>query len=254
MSYQAISVSNGCSGQLREIRLDTPPANILTAAMMAEISRELENAAAEANLKLLVISGGGQHFCYGASVQEHSPDTVGAMLPAFHRLIEQIMDHPLPTLAKVRGQCLGGGFELALACSFLFAETGSKFAVPEIQLGVFPPVAAALLPPTAAAQMILSGAPVSPVELQRAGLLTAIADPGELDADVTQYIESQILPRSASSLRIAHRALRLVQLKRFRSVIGELEALYLEDLMATHDAVEGIASFLERRQPQWSNN
>ena len=254
MSYQTISVSSSCSGQLREIRLDTPPANILTAAMMAEISSELESSAAEAELKLLVISGGGQHFSYGASVEEHSPDNVGAMLPAFHRLIEQIIDHPLPTLAKVRGQCLGGGFELALACSFLFADSASKFAVPEIHLGVFPPVAAALLPPTAAAQMILSGAPAAPGELQQAGLLTAIAEPGELDADVARYIEAQILPRSASSLRIAHRALRLVQLKRFRSVIGELEDLYLKDLMATHDAVEGISSFLERRQPQWSNN
>ena len=253
MSYRTISVNDSCSGQLREIRLDTPPANILTAAMMAEISNALENAAAAAQLKLLLINGAGQHFCYGASVQEHSADNVGAMLPAFHRLIEQIMDHPLPTLAKVRGQCLGGGFELALACSLLFADPAAKFAVPEIQLGVFPPVAAALLPPTAAAKMILSGSPVSALELQQAGLLTAIADPGELDPEVARYIEEQILPRSASSLRIAHRALRLTQLKHFRSVIGELEDLYLNDLMATHDAVEGISSFLERRQPQWSN-
>ena len=254
MSNQTLSVNTICAGQVRAIVLNTPPANILTAAMMAEISAELDKAVSETTLKLLIISGGGPNFSYGASVEEHSPDRVGTMLPGFHRLVEQILDHPLPTLAKVQGQCLGGGFELALSCSFLFAQSTAKFAVPEIQLGVFPPVAAALLPPIAGAQMILGAAALSAAQLQQAGLLTAIAEPGELDADVAKYIEEQILPRSASSLRIAHRALRLAQLKRFRSVIGELEDLYLTDLMATHDAVEGISSFLERRQPRWSNN
>lgn len=254
MSYQTITITESASGQVREIQLDEPPANILTAEMMAEISSELELAADMSELKLLIFSGAGKHFSYGASVEEHSPVAVDAMLPRFHRLIEQIMAHPLPTLAKVRGQCLGGGFELALACSFLFADAEARFAVPEIQLGVFPPVAAALLPPAAASPMILGGAPVSGQCLHQSGLVTAIADVEELDAEVAQYIETHILPRSASSLRIAHRALRMPQLESFRKVIGSLESLYLEELMATNDAVEGISSFLERRQPHWSNS
>ena len=62
-----------------------------------------------------------------------------------------------------------------------------------------------------------------------------------------------MLPRSASSLRFAHRALRMVELTRFRSVIGDLESLYLHELMASHDAVEGIQSFLQKRPAEWKN-
>ncbi len=253
MSYRTIKCARSVSDQVFEIQLNAPPANILSAAMMTEISAALESAAADRNLKVIVISGAGEHFCYGASVEEHAPGTVADMLGVFHSLVEKILDHPLPTLAKVHGFCLGGGFELALACSLLIADQEAKFAVPEIQLGVFPPVAAALLPTTLASHLILSGVRLSAHQLQQAGLLTEIAENGALESTVEHYVENRLLPRSASSLRFAHRALRMVELTRFRSVIGDLESLYLRELMASHDAVEGIQSFLQKRPPEWKN-
>jgi len=249
----SITLNHAYAGQVLEITLDAPPANVLSAAMMGEISSILEQAAAEPDLKLLRFVGAGKHFSYGASVAEHAPDQVAGMLRGFHDLIEQLLDHPVPSMAVVRGQCLGGGFELALAATLLLADDTAMLGVPEIRLGVFPPVAAALLPTPLAARMILGGQACPASELQSTGVVTSVSHPEALDGAVTAIVEQQILPLSASSLRFAHRALRKGQLARFRALIGELESLYLDELMASQDAREGIQSFLDKRPPRWSN-
>lgn len=255
MNYETISVRVLFDGQVSEITLDAPPANILDARMMAEIEAQLDREKDESGRKLIVFQGRGRHFCFGASVKEHQKDQVGAMLPAFHRLIGKILDHPVPTLAKVRGQCLGGGFELALACGFIVADAEAKFAVPEIKLGVFPPVAALLLPFLAggalAGRMVVTGETVSAETLQKAGLIGTIAAGDGLDGAVTRFIEEQIVPKSASSLRFAQRASRWALVRHYRDNIGDLERLYLDELMASADANEGIAAFIEKRSPEW---
>lgn len=255
MAYELISTRDLFEGQVIEIILGPPPGNIISSRLTDEFSAELDRVAAEPKVKLLVVSGAGKHFSYGASVEEHKPEQVGDMLPRFHALIRKLLDCGVPTLAKVSGACLGGGFEIAMACSMLFCEEKAKFAVPEIQLGVFPPPACLLLPfkvgASAANEMILTGRTFSAAELQRLGMANRVTSAEDLDAGVDEFLQKQILPKSASSLRFACDAARRSILQHYHTHIGDLEDLYLLKLMGTEDAREGIQAFLEKRPPVW---
>jgi len=257
MSYELIRVTELHDGQVAEIKLSSPPANIVSAAMMKEISLALDAIQEDPRKKLIILAGEGKHFSFGASVEEHKPELVSKMLPEFHRFIGRIINSAVPTLAKVSGLCLGGGFEVAMACTFLFAGDKARFAVPEIQLGVFPPVASALLPlkvgDVISSQLILSGEQRLAGELQKYGLINAVAATEALDQTVEDFIKESLLKKSASALRLGHKASRMVLADVYAKYIGALETLYLQDLMATKDAVEGIMSFLEKREPKWAD-
>jgi len=258
VSFETISINETYDGQVAELVLNAPPANILSAAMMQEIRTFLAEDRANKARKLIVIKGDGDSFCFGASVEEHTADQVNDMLPGFHEMCGDIITHPVATLAQVSGFCLGGGFELAIVCSLIFADDTAKFAVPEIQLGVFPPVAASLLPVlaggTLANEMLLTGKKFSSASLAEKGVISDVYAKDELQSHVAQYIEKNILPRSASSLRFAHQAARLSVVNHYQATIPVLEKLYLDELMASHDANEGINSFLEKRKPEWNDN
>lgn len=257
MSYATLALRERFDGQVLEVALNAPPANILSSAMMTELRSLLAAERAPSRRKAMVLRGAGAHFCYGASVAEHTADEVGQMLPVFHALIGELLEHPVPTVAQVSGRCLGGGFELALACTFLCADGSARFAVPEIQLGVFPPVAAVLLPQMAGAalapRMVLASETLDAVVLGRYGLLAVQAEVGALEAAVDAYLEKNLLPRSASSLRFAHRVTRATVAGHYRTQIGAAEALYLDELVATADANEGITAFIEKRAPRWQD-
>ncbi|PCI48255.1 MAG: hypothetical protein COB49_06120 [Alphaproteobacteria bacterium] len=258
MTFQTIEINEKYDDQVAEIILNDAPANILSAAMMAEIRAFLKDDLCNQDRKMLIFKGEGDHFCFGASVEEHTAAEVDNMLPGFHLMCGDILSHPVPTLANVSGFCLGGGLELAIVCGLIFADEKSKYAVPEIQLGVFPPVAAALLPflgnGVTASHMLLTGAKLTAQEMKDSGLINQIAPRKDLDPLINSYIEKNILPRSASSLRFANRAVRMSINSVYRQYIGDLERLYLDELMKSHDANEGIGSFLEKRAPEWKNN
>lgn len=257
MEFETLKINDTFDGQVVEVTLNMPPANILSAAMMGEISGFMRQQTKNKKLKLIVFKGEGNNFCFGASVEEHTADRVSDMLPVFHNMIGEILAHPVATLAQVSGYCLGGGFELALACSFIAADETAKFSVPEIQLGVFPPAAAVLLPylaKGAAARMIMTGATLDASELQDAGVVAFVVGEGEIHATVDTFIAEEIVPKSSSSLRFAHRAFRLPLVQHYQGLIKDLEKLYLLELMKTHDANEGIQSFLEKRRPVWTGS
>jgi cyclohexa-1,5-dienecarbonyl-CoA hydratase len=257
MVSELITTKDHFDGQVVEIVLGPPPGNIITAKLAAEFDAELTRAVKNNRIKLIIVSGDGKHFSYGASVEEHKAEHVGNMLPQFHVLIRHILDCGVPTLAKVSGACLGGGFEIAMACSLLFSDERAKFAVPEIQLGVFPPPACLLLPlkigDAVANEMILTGRQFSATELSQRGMVNRVVERENLDAAVNEFVEKQILSKSASSLRIASGAARLGLLKHYNAHIDEVEARYLGELMRTADAVEGIQAFLEKREPAWKD-
>ncbi len=257
MSFEHIELEYIYDGQVLRLRFKEPPANVITAAMMKEISSVLKGLSSQKDLKALVLSGEGKNFSFGASVEEHTREQVGGMLPVFHKLIGALLRVPVPTLALVNGYCLGGGLEVAMACDVIFADEKAKFGVPEIQLGVFPPVAAALAPyklgQFAAHSLIMSGETFSAEFLQSAGMLQKISPLGESEEILGQYIEKYVLPRSASSLQIATKAVRSNMLKHYEESIVNLENLYLKELMATYDANEGIKAFIEKRKPIWQN-
>ncbi len=257
MPYELIKVSDSHNGQVTDIVLGPPPGNIVSAALMKELSDALEVSNADRKKKMIVISGEGKHFSFGAAVEEHTPDQINEMLPAFHDMIGRVLSSAVPTVARVTGACLGGGFELVLGCSMIFCDETATFGVPEIQLGVFPPPASILLPykcsESAARRIVITGDKVKADEAYRLGIVEDVAAKGALDDLLSGFISKHILPRSASSMRIANTAAMTAISSFYHENIGEVEKLYLEELMSTADAVEGIQSFLEKRPAQWKD-
>lgn len=237
--------------------LDEPKANIISTAMMRDLDRALGAIAEKPRLKLVTIEGAGDHFSYGASVEEHRPAMIQHVLPLLHDLVRELLAVPAPTAAIVRGRCLGGGFELALACDLLFVSTTAQLGVPEISLGVFPPAATALLPlrvgASRAAGAILTGQIRTADKWREAGLVELMAPAEELTAAVDHWFHDNLAPRSAAALRCAALASRMAMRNHVEAVLPELERFYLDTLMQTRDAVEGIEAFLEKRPPNWSH-
>jgi cyclohexa-1,5-dienecarbonyl-CoA hydratase len=234
-----------------------PKGNILTADMVGALRSALEGIAGNPHVKLITIEGAGTDFSFGASIPEHAPDQIRRVLPEMHALIYELLDASAPTAAVVRGRCFGGGFELALACDFILAEPDASFALPEIALGVFPPAASALLPQRVgyakATRAILTGERTTAADWQHPGLVEVIAHPGGLTAGVDGWFATHLSPLSAAALRHASAAARRGLVAHVRDVLPELERLYLDELMRTHDAVEGIDAFMSRRTPSWTN-
>jgi cyclohexa-1,5-dienecarbonyl-CoA hydratase len=238
-------------------RLFHPTGNIITAAVIRALRQSLDTIAGNPHLRLVTIEGVGADFSFGASIPEHAPAEIGRVLPEAHALIDALLALPVVTAALVRGRCLGGGFELALACDFIFAEESVVFGLPEVTLGVFPPAAAALLPPRVgtarATSAIVTGKSLPAAVWQQAGLLEAVVPDGRLDAEVDKWFEAHLQAKSGAALRHAAAAARLSLRQHVRTVLPELERLYLTDLMQTHDAAEGITAFLEKRVPRWTD-
>jgi cyclohexa-1,5-dienecarbonyl-CoA hydratase len=239
------------------IIVDEPKGNIVSIAVLRAIRAAVAGVEQTPHVKLVTIEGAGDHFSYGASIEEHLPGVIDSALAELHGLVTDLLAAPAPTAALVRGRCLGGGFEIALACDLIFAGTTAMLGVPEITLGVFPPAAAALLPrrigTSRATAAILTGH-VWPVEhWKNAGLIELVAPAQELSAAVDHWFTAQLATKSAAALRHAARASRATLRKDVAAVLPELERLYLESLMRTHDAVEGLQAFLDKRQPAWSD-
>lgn len=231
--------------------------NIVTAEMVAALRYGLEAIANNPDLKLITVEGAGPDFSFGASIPEHAANRIGDVLPEMHRLVDDMLDAPAVTAAIVRGRCLGGGFELALCCDFIFASDDAVFGLPEIALGVFPPAASALLPlrvgAARATRAVITGESRPASEWRDAGLVEFVVPLGSLEAEVERWFTRHLAPRSAMALRHAVAAARHELSGRVRETLPELERLYLNDLMRTHDAVEGIAAFIARRSPDWKN-
>lgn len=243
------------SGAIWDVELGGSKGNVLDAPLVTALTELFEEAAPNPELKAVVLRGRGDHFSFGASVQEHLPEQIQSMLPRFHRLFRTIDQSSVMCLAAVRGQCLGGGLELASFCHRLFATPDARLGQPEIALGVFAPLASLILPErigrAAAEDLCLTGRVVSGEEALALGLVDALApDP---EAAALHYAREHLLKHSASSLRHATRAVRLGLSWRLREDLPQLERAYLEQLMGTEDAVEGLRAFLDRRRPSWRN-
>jgi cyclohexa-1,5-dienecarbonyl-CoA hydratase len=235
--------------------LAAPKANVLDKSMTTQLTKALVSLHERKVLRAIVVRPEGPHFSFGASVEEHLPEQIAGALARLRALLTALLEAPAPTIAAVRGQCLGGGLELALGCDLILAEENASLGLPEIKLAVFPPAGAALLPPrigaSRAARLVLQGCSLSGSEALAAGLVAVAAPAGELDAKLDELLENDFLSRSAAALRYAAKASRRSLLVAVNEDLPELEHLYLEELMAQPDAEEGIRAFLEKRTPRY---
>jgi cyclohexa-1,5-dienecarbonyl-CoA hydratase len=242
-------------GMLLRLRLARPKANVIDTAMIAALDHALAEHLARSDLLGVLVDAEGPNFSFGASVEEHRPDQCAAMLRSFHSMLLRLVASPIPVLAAVRGQCLGGGLELALAGTLLFAGPDARLGQPEIKLGVIAPAASCLLPERIGrAQvdgLLLSGRSVDATAAQALGLVTAVAADPEGAALV--WFRENLADKSAVAVRHAMRASRCDLVERVRDKLARVETLYLEELMATHDAVEGLEAFLAKRPPRWEH-
>lgn len=238
------------------VKLDAPPLNILTRAVLGELGVALDDLKREHGVRVLLLTAAGKHFSAGADVAEHLPPHHAAMIPEFCYTVNALADFPQPVIAAVQGRCLGGAFELVQAADLIVAGAGASFAQPEIALGVLPPAACALLPRRAtaalAARVIYTGDPVSADEAQRAGLVAQVVPDAELEG-AAAALAARIARHSAAALSLAKEALRAGDGRDRERAIHEAQTIYVDQLMATHDALEGLRAFIEKRQPVWKH-
>ena len=242
-------------GALLRLRLARPKANIVDAAMIAALQAAFNAHRADHGLRGVLLDAEGAHFSFGASVEEHVAERCAAMLAALHALIITMVEFPVPILTAVRGQCLGGGLEVVLAGGSIFATPDARLGQPEMMLGVFAPAASCLLPYRVsqpdAEDLLFSGRAVSGEEARAMGLVQVVAD--EPEAAALTYFDTHLAPKSAAALACAVAAARGPLIRDLRARLNEVEGLYLDRLMKTRDANEGLAAFLARRAPTWEH-
>lgn len=242
-------------GALLRLRLGRPKANVIDARMVAALAAAFGAHRGNRGVLAALVDHEGPHFSFGASVEEHLPEQCERMLKGLHALIGAMLDWPKPILVAARGQCLGGGLEFALAGNLLFLGADAQLGQPEMKLGVFAPAASVLLPlrvgQARAEDLLYSGRSIDAGTALAWGLASAVGDdPAALALD---YFERHLSGKSAASLALAVRAARESFADLARARLDDVEALYLERLMATRDACEGLKAFIEKRSPQWEH-
>ncbi len=242
-----------CEARTAWITLDRPPLNVLDIAAMKDVSRALD--AVLPGSDFIVFQGAGSKcFSAGAEVRDHTPDRVSAMLAAFHDVFRRLARSDCITIAAVQGHCLGGGMELATFCDFVLATESAKFGQPEIKLGCFPPVAMVTLPRLCglrpALDLVLTGRTISAREAHSIGIVTQVVPDDQLAASVDSLL-AELRALSPVVLRMTRRALTKTWGEGFEAELAAVERLYLDELMNTADAQEGIRAFLEKRAPAW---
>ena len=252
--YQHIKVEEK-TGRV-DIVLHSPPLNILTIAMMEEICAAVEQASGRRDLRALVFKSEGKHFSVGADVAEHTEDKVEEMIEVFGRMFRYLSDFPGITVAAVEGSALGGGCELATFCDILLASDRAKFGQPEIQVGVFPPVAMVILPHlvgrSRALELIASGRIIGAEEAERMGLVNHVFPSIEFPLEVNKFVYS-ITAQSAAVIALTKKTLDRCMFLPVREALRKADETYLDELMRLDDAHEGLAAFLEKRKPEWKD-
>ena len=238
------------------LTLNRAPLNWLNIEMMEEINTFFEGLLKERSLKLLVVQAAGKAFSVGVDVADHMGDLAPKMIEVFHRMFRLMDALKVPSLAVVNGSALGGGCELALYCDMVIATEKSKFGQPEIQVGVFPPIAALVFPRLIgrkkAMELILTGDTISAQEASVLGLINKVVSEASLGQEVNAFVE-KFTKLSGLVLKLTKEATLAGLNDDMNEGLKAIEKIYLNQLMKTHDAMEGLKAFLEKRKPTWKN-
>jgi len=243
-------------GGLGTITLRKPPVNVFNIEMMDEINDTLRDWIEQKDLKVVLFNAEGKCFSAGVDVGEHMGDLAPKMIESFHGMFRLMEALGAVTVASVFGSCLGGGCELAIFCDLVIADETAKFGQPEIQVGVLPPIAAQVMPRIigrkAANDLILSGRIISAQEALEMGLINKTVAKGDLPQETESFIRPY-LSLSAEVLRIAKKTIKAGLMDEFEPSLKAIEDIYLNELMKTADAQEGLQAFLDKRRPEWKN-
>ena len=253
-----VRVQASRDGAWQRLQLNAEPGNLLSLDLVRALGRALHDLESTAGIKWLTIEGAGREFSFGAKIQEHEPHQMTTVLPETHRVVKQVLAFPAPTAALVNGRCLGGGFELALACDDILATDSATFGLPEIRLAAFPPVAAALLPlrvgASRATRAIVTGQLQAAGYWHDAGLLSMVAPTASLLDAAGSWFDTHLSPHSAIALSHAVAAARLTLRAQAEPALDRAERDYLSGLLKTHDAGEGVQAWVDKRAPNWKNS
>jgi len=255
MSNQSFIKFEKSEGVAR-ITLARPKHNVFNIAMMNELNALLEALIADDGLKCVVLFGEGRSWCAGVEVGDHKPEMVDGMVAAFNRIFELINRLDVPTIAAVHGICVGGGMEVAIACDIVMASEGAKFGQPEIKLGFFPPYAVIRLPelvgPAKAIEVCTSGKTYTAKEARDLGFVGHVVPDDQFPESVEKMIK-EIQYNSPLIIRLNKRAVRKSLGQTFPEAVQTASDYFLNTMMKTEDTLEGIASFDEKRKPEWKN-
>ena len=241
---------------LARLTLDRPPLNVLTTAMMRELAEALRGVAGSADVRVVRLDAAGKHFGAGVDVADHEGEKLAPMMDALAELFAAFERVPQPIVAVVQGVCLGGALEVVAACDLVVASDDASFGQPEIKLGVFAPPASVLLPrlvgERVARGLLLTGEPISAADARSWGLVHAVV-PRERLAEASAAWIGKLLALSGAALRQAKRAIGASAGLPLRDAHERVHRIYLEELMATSDAAEGLRAFVEKRPPVWTH-
>ena len=244
-------------GSWLRIVLDRPRGNLLSLEMVRALAAALASAAS-ARPKWATIEGAGSEFSFGAMIQEHVPGPMEQVLQEMHAMLRQILAMPCATAALVEGRCLGAGFEVALACDLVIATEDATLGLPEIGLAAFPPAGAALLPlrvgASRAAEAVLTGTARSAARWHAEGVVSMVAPAGRLIDSARDWFDQNLAPRSQVAIAAAAAATRLTVRAAAEPAIAAAERFYLDRILPTDDAAEGVRAFIEKRPPQWKGH
>ena len=252
-TYQNISFK--IEDRVARITFARPPLNVFNIEMMREIAKALS----ESNQREIVAivfdaDKNCRAFSAGVAVEDHVQETIFQMLDAFHSIFRSLEQIAKPAIALVDGAALGGGCELVAACDIVIASDRSRFGQPEIKLGVFPPVAAVLLPlvigEKRARELILTGEIIDAVEAGRLGLCNHVVPGAHLEPKLNEVL-AKLRELSGTSLSYARQSLDLGRGRSIEQALSEQENIYLHELMKTQDANEGVKAFMEKRKASW---
>jgi cyclohexa-1,5-dienecarbonyl-CoA hydratase len=252
-----VRVTVNVSAPVARLVLRNPPLNVIDIPMMEELTLALGEIDARSDVSVIVLSGEGRAFSAGVDVAAHTPDKVEGMLLKFHSAIRALVTSKKVTVAAVQGHCLGGGAELAMVCDVAYTTASAQWGFPEIKLGCYPPVActalAALVGQKRAAELILTGRTISGTEAVQMGLANRAVQDEELAAAVDRTV-NELQRLSPAALAVTKKAIYAWDAMHFDKGLARAEKIYLEELMKTADAQEGIRAFIEKRAPQWTGN
>lgn len=247
-----VNVSEGVA----TITMDRPPLNVLDNSMMGDFNALLETVLAKEDLAAVVIRAAGKVFSAGVDVADHTDEKVGDMIRLFHGIFRKLAATDALTIAVVQGAALGGGCELACFCDIVLASDRAKFGQPEVKVGVFPPVAACVLPWQVgikkAVELTVLGGTIDAAEAHRIGMVNQVFAADEFDEGVEAYL-ANVRKLSRPVVRMAKQATTLVVREQILAHLDKAEELYLDELMKLADAHEGIAAFMEKRAPVWKH-